>query len=180
MEDLKSFNFIFYILEFFAISKERNMITKCKFIIEQNFIQEIYKEKKYSGIYLKLKKNSENALNTESNQLFKTNYEKFKYKKMWGNVIILTMFSRYIDIIVKVKFGGSLFLILSGSLLFTFNNFYTNYYLYSLLNILSKEKNKSVLCLIEEIHENYLLKTKDQINNEKQLSKYWKEPMAWH
>lgn len=160
-----------------------------------------YKNKTKKTNYLSFENNSNSNYNTKSKDPTNTSFNKnnnndqqailisdlkrysniIKSRKILMNLIIMTFLSRYIDIITKVKYGGLIYFSLVFSSLYLSNKYYNRYFLYQKLEMIRKYNDISgVSILIEQIIQLHLSKNKNEMFNEKELSKYWNEPMAWH
>lgn len=113
-------------------------------------------------------------------EFFRNLDHKFSVLKFYMNMIIFTAALRYIEIPLKVKYGGimyySSFLIIFYFLNKNFNKFKTFYY----LNTISKVKKVEIGNYIDTIKYDYKKLNKENLLTKKSLKKYWKEPMAWH
>mmetsp|Transcript_16477 Transcript_16477/g.17133 ORF Transcript_16477/g.17133 Transcript_16477/m.17133 type:complete len:216 (+) Transcript_16477:14-661(+) len=106
---------------------------------------------------------------------------KTKANKYFMNLILVTFWSRYLDMITKVKYGGLCFLILSASSLYYSNKYYDKYSLYIVLRKINQVKGyPTINALIDSVLEQDIICNRDESFTRKELSKYWKEPMAWH
>lgn len=119
-------------------------------------------------------------INLYYNDLKKSN---IYYKKMknLSYLIIITIWSRYLDLIVKVKFGGFIFFSSFLMSIYNFNKYYDKYVIYKELEIMSKIMNvNNVSEVIERIILEDLKTNKYSNYSKNELSKFWNEPMAWH
>lgn len=125
-----------------------------------------------------LKINKNNSFLIEQLRIYDENS---KNNKILGMLMIITIWSRYLDIIVKVKFGGFIFFSSFIYTFYSFNKYYTRYIIYKELEQIGNIMNlKTVSEVIDTIIKEDLINNKFENFSKNELSKYWNEPMAWH
>lgn len=138
---------------------------------------------------IKIIKNSinkfEDNLNDSDNQSIRMQYNNTKKKlyvlKLYLNVVIGTISLRYIDILIRVKYGGVIFSFFTLGMFYFSNKYYNKYSILKCAEeIASYNKEESLDTYIRSIRKESDIKNKEDRLTKLRLSKYWKEPMAWH
>ena len=162
--------------------KDKNINTYKWYNLKSNKIIETY----FNNYY-----NSKNNTNSES--AFCKNFYKYELLKrkintnqILMNFILITIFSRWLDMPLIVKKGGIKFILITVPIFYFSNKYFYLYNLNERLKYQSKVENRKII--LESICKEqleYIIKlnienSKEEKYRANSLSKYWKEPIAWH
>lgn len=143
-------------------------------------------EEYLNNIYNKNNLNKNNQYYINNNYKYNLLKRQIFCNQIYLNLVLVCIFSRYLDIPILVKNGGIKFSLTAFLFFFYFNKYY---YLYNLnkrllfqsfVEDLQIQTDNQCIQLINKIILINLEKTKEERYRNNALSKYWKEPIAWH
>lgn len=117
--------------------------------------------------------------NTNSIQ-YKFYIKNIKNYQIQVNLIVITIFSRWIDMNIIVKQGNFMFSFGLMTCLYVLNKYFYKYFLWKRLEFQAKSEKKNVNDVILQIYNGHRLENTDDEYINSQLSRFWKEPIAWH
>ena len=127
-------------------------------------------------VNLHLKGNKHNLISIELNNLNK----KLNIAHAYFNLVLLTFALRYIDIVIKVKYGGTIFTISTLLSFYYGNKYFEKFHCAQMLKELAYLNKKEYCDYLELIKLKHKKNTKEENLTQIRLNKYWKEPMSWH
>lgn len=139
-------------------------------------IEKFLKEKK-----LKIEKERFYSEEQENKfQLLEQYNRKFICSVIFSNSFIMTLAIRYLDMTFRVKLGGLIYCTNFIYLFFKSNSLLKNYFIIETFNNFLINETKCPQTELKNLKKKEILKQKENIYIQKNLNKFWKEPMAWH